>query len=360
MGEPQKKLLVITPTLLGGGSERYVSIIANEVDTTVFDVTVCVLDNTDPFYNITNPAVKLVDLQCKNVRKSLFKLKRLINELKPDIILSTGNHLNLWMALFKNFLTGKAILVARESSIVSISRLKAKMSPLYNYLLKKFYKRADFIICQSEYMQRDLVNNYGIKKEKTIVLHNPVLPVVNEIMEPGTDKKNIQLITVARLSQVKGIDRLLRSVSKLSFPFTYTIIGDGELKDELQQQAKEQKLTNIVFAGSQKNPFNYIQTPSLFLNGSYYEGFPNVVLEAGACGIPVVAFDAPGGIGEILIPGKNGLLVKDNDEQAFSLAIEQALDISFNRKEIQVHTLEKFSASKHLQQLQQLLLSFFN
>ena len=75
--QQKKKLLIITPTLLGGGSERYVSIISNHIDTGIFDVTVCVLDNSDPFYNITNPGVKLVDLQCPNVRKSLFKLKRL-------------------------------------------------------------------------------------------------------------------------------------------------------------------------------------------------------------------------------------------------------------------------------------------
>ena len=353
----KKKLLIISPTLLGGGTERYVSIIANEIDTKLFDVTVCVLDNRDPFYQITNPGVQLVDLCCSNVRKSLFKLKKFITELKPDIILSTSNHLNLWMSMFKRFLAGSAVLVARESSIVSISRHRAKMSPLYNFFLKMFYKRSDFIICQSVYMQEDLIKNYGIKKERTIVLHNPVLPVKSTIDKPAAGDAVVQLITVARLSEVKGIDRVLRAVSRLSFPYVYTIIGEGELRETLEGQVKKQQLSSVVFAGSQKKPFEYIKRPSLFLNGSYYEGFPNVVLEAGSFGIPVVAFNSPGGISEIIVNEKNGLLVRDNDEQAFAEAIEKAMRLSFNREEISQDTYKRFSASRHIVQLQQLLLS---
>ena len=339
----RKKILIIVPTLECGGLERNVSIICNNIDTGKYDVTLAVLNNEHPFFTITNPGVKIIDLQIKNVRKSLFAIVRLSRKLNPDIILTTANHLNLYVSIFKWVFPKKMKLVARESSIVSINTEHAPFPALYHWLLRRFYKNTDLIICQSEYMRNDLIRHYHIPESKLRVIYNSVtIPDTN--LNVRGDNEMAELITVARLSAEKGLDRLIRAVSHIKKPYRFTIIGEGSSRAALQELINDLSLQqNVFLAGSREKPFACVQSPSLFLMGSQYEGFPNAMLEALAAGIPVVAFDAPGGIGELLVNKENGLLVDSNDESKFAEAVEAALKFPFNREKIKATTLQRFN-----------------
>ena len=338
------KLLICIPGLQCGGTEKYVSLLCNYINTDQFQVTLVILNNSDQFYPIKNKDISIIDLAVKNVRHSFFKIRRIVQQLQPDIIYSNANHLNLYFAIFKNFFSKRTLLLARESSVVSINSKRARQPLVYNQLVKQFYKRLDGIICQSVYMQEDLISNYNITKEKTILIHNPVeIDTTVSVIA----KQQHKFITVARLSEEKGIERLIRSVAKLFIPFTWYIIGDGNKKSALQSLISELNLQDHIYLlGEKKDPFNGMEDAALFLMGSYYEGFPNALLEAAALGIPSVAFDVPGGVKEIIIDGQNGLLVKDNDEAAFTHAIEKALTINFNRQAIKENTGNNFSPAK--------------
>jgi glycosyltransferase involved in cell wall biosynthesis len=337
------KLLIFIPSLECGGSEKYVSILCNYIDTEKFAVTLAVINNAHPFYQINNASIKVINLKKSRVLYSFLKIRRISKKVKPDIIFTNANHLNLYFAIFKNFLAPKTAIIARESSIVSLNSKRAKWPFIYNALIKYFYKRLHCIICQSQYMQQDLIVNYGIRKAAAVIINNPVEDNEYAIAENSIIEKN-KFITVARLSDEKGIERLIRSVANLSISFRYHIIGDGYKKEQLQNLINNLQLQNKVFLKGQKNnPFEGMEDASLFLMGSYYEGLPNVLLEAGMLGIPVVAFDVPGGIREIITDGQNGLLVKDNDEKAFAVAIERALTINFNKLQIIANTKSKFS-----------------
>ena len=334
------KLLILTPTLECGGSEKYVSLLCNNINTQQFAVTLVVLNNNASFYTINNKDVALIDLKIKHARSSLFKIKSLVKQHKPHIIFSTANHLNIYLAVFRQVFSKKIIFIARESSVVSINSRRAKFPVLYNWLIKTFYRRIDFIICQSRFMQQDLIDIYIIQKKKTTVINNAA---EENILPPAQIQKN-KFITVARLSEEKGIDRLIRSVANLTIPFTYYIIGDGDKKGMLQNLINKLHLQDKVFVMEEKNdPFAGMEDAGFFLMGSHYEGFPNTLLEAGAWGIPVIAFNAPGGISEIIADGENGLLVKNDDEKAFAAAIENAMSINFNRQQIQNNTQKFFS-----------------
>jgi glycosyltransferase involved in cell wall biosynthesis len=350
------KLLIFIPSLECGGSEKYVYILCNNIDTEKFEVTLAVINNTSQFYKIRNQAIRVIDLKAKRVRYSFFKIRNIIKEIEPDIIFSNANHLNLYFAIFKNFIAPKITIIVRESSIVSINSKRAKWPHIYNVLIKCFYKRLHCIICQSQYMQQDLIVNYGIKKTAAVIINNPVEDNESVVVEDIIIKKN-KFITVARLSDEKGIERLIRSLAKLTIPFFYHIIGDGNKKEQLQNLINNLHLQNKVFLEGQKNsPFVDMEDASLFLMGSYYEGLPNVLLEAGMLGIPVVAFDVPGGIREIITDCQNGLLVKDNDEKAFAVAIERALTINFNKLQIMANTKSKFSVHFIIKQTEALFI----
>lgn len=339
------RLMIITPTLECGGSEKFVSMVCEHINTDIFSVCLVVVNNFNPFYKIVNPAVEIIDLKKTRVLFSLPAIKNVVNNFKPDIIFSTANHLNLYLAIFKNQFSQKIKFIAREASIVSINSRQAKMAALYSRLIKKYYRRFDMIICQSAYMQRDLVSHYHILPQKTMIIYNAVEAFLHTTFQPDKNNERVyKFITIARLSDEKGIERLIHVVALLPFPFKYYIIGEGRNKEALQKLIEQFQLSDKVFLVDQKaNPFNGMEDADLFLMGSYYEGFPNAMLEAGAHGIPVVAFNAPGGIEEIISDSENGLLVQDHDIIAFSAAINKALAGNFDRHRIIELTKKRFS-----------------
>lgn len=353
------RLLIITPTLECGGSEKFVSLLCNHINTDVFSICLVVVNNTRPFYEIKNAAIEVVDLKKSRILFSLSAIKKAVEDFKPDIIFSTANHLNLYLAIFKNKFDSKIKFVAREASIVSITSKQTKMPVLYGLLIKKYYNRFDCIICQSHYMQQDLKSRYLIPATKTVVVHNAteefpvntIKPIKHEAAQAN------KFITVARLSQEKGIERLIKAVALLSIPFKYYVIGEGNKRSELQKLIDELQLNGKVFLlGQKEDPFNGMADAKLFLMGSYYEGFPNVLLEGGARGIPVVAFNAPGGINEIIKEGENGLLVNDTDSIAFASAINRAVAINFDRDKIIEMTRKRFSITYMMEAVENIFL----
>lgn len=352
------KLLILTPTLQCGGSEKFVSLFCNHINTHVFSVCLVVVNNTRAFYTITNPDIEIIDLKKERVLFSLPAIKTVVKKYKPAIIFSTANHLNIYLAIFRDQFSAGIKFIARESSIVSINSQRTAMPRLYNRLLKKYYRRFDHIICQSAYMQQDLCKNYHVHESKTSVIHNATAANSNgisaTIVDPG---KLHKFITVGRLSEEKGIERLVHIVGLLTMPFQYFIIGDGNKKNELQQLINELQLQDKIFLlGEKTDPFIGMEDADLFLMGSYYEGFPNVLAEAGALGIPAIAFRVPGGIVEIIEDGENGLLVDDNDLLGYATAIKNGLLANFNRQKIIETTQKRFSIEVMMAKLEKLLL----
>ena len=344
------KLLIVVPTLECGGLERNVTIICNNIDTSKYDVTLAVLNNANQFFKITNPAVNVIDLKINNVRMSLFAILKLSKKIRPAIILTTANHLNLFLAIFKWMFPKHVKIVARESSIVSVNTQRTWNPKLYHWLLRVFYKKTDLIVCQSEYMRNDLLKNYNVPEKRMQIIYNSVTsPEI--VSDEGIKVPYAKLITVARLSTEKGLCRLIKAVSLLKIPYRFTIIGEGNMRSVLQDLITKLSLEkNVFLTGSCVQPFTKVPDPDLFLMGSYYEGFPNAMLEAIAAGIPTVAFNAPGGIAELLVNNENGILVEESDESEFAAAIEKALNYPFDKKKIQESTLQRFNVNAVMEQ----------
>lgn len=351
------RVLIITPSLQCGGSEKMSSLICNHLDEEKFIICLLVVDNADPFYTISNPAVEIIDLQKKRVLFALGGIRRVVKQFGPDIIFTTANHINLYLAIFRNRFNRRIIFIAREASVVSINSRQAKMPALYSRLIRMFYKRFDHIICQSAYMQQDLVAHYQIDIEKTYVINNAVQAQELKYHKDQLPGRVYKFITVARLSAEKGIERLVHAAGLLSIPFTYHIVGDGPKRKELERLIADLHLQDKIFLhGKRKEPFAGMEDADLLLMGSYYEGFPNVLLEAGALGIPAIAFDVPGGIDEIIKPGVNGILVEDNDLIAFASAINRKQFEEFDRQAIIDNTNTRFELNAVITQYEELFL----
>lgn len=351
--------MIITPSLHCGGSEKFVAMVCNNLNTQAYAVCLLVINNANPFYKILNPDIEIIDLKKSRALFSLGAIKSAVKKFNPDILFSTANHVNLYLAIFRNHFKRSIKLIAREASVVSINSQQAKMPLLYSWLIKKYYNRFDLIICQSAYMQQDLIEHYNVDDKKTIIIYNAVQKSSKRSFQPDKQTPNrvYKFITVAGLRQEKGIERLIHAAGLLSIPFRYYIIGEGNKRKELEKLIVELGLQKAVFLpGEKENPFDGMEDADLFLMGSYYEGFPNALLEAGALGIPVIAFDVPGGIAEIITEGENGLLIEDNDIIAFSSAINRAGFENLNRDAIIESTNKRFAVDRLITQLDDLFL----
>jgi glycosyltransferase involved in cell wall biosynthesis len=173
---------------------------------------------------------------------------------------------------------------------------------------RKFCKRLDIIICQSSYMRDDLNANFAIPIDKLAVINNPieaerVLQMASYPAEGryGKDRNAIHLLAVGRLVAEKGFDLLIEAIALAGLKqLRVLVLGDGPLHKNLEAYAWSKGVQQqIRFAGFQKNPYAFMSRADALVLCSRYEGFPNVILEALACGTHVIATPAPGGIHEI-------------------------------------------------------------
>jgi len=315
MSNPRHHILFLIPSLRGGGAERVIVTLLRHLDRSRFRLTLAVVDLRDAVYRDDLPQdVELIDLGCTRVRYALPRIATLIWKRRPDVVFSTLGHLNLALAIIRPLLPNRIRYIARETSIVSETLRGYSLSGLWRLAYRQFYCRFDTVVCQSRYMRDDLVGNFAFPSIKAVVIHNPVdtdrirrLAAENVLTGMMPDGKNyaipvIHLVAVGRMVPVKGFELLIEALALCRDPrLRLTLLGEGPLRKELETLAASRGVAGQVrFAGFQKNPYPFFAQADAFVLSSRFEGFPNVVLEALACGIPVIAAPAPGGVREIL------------------------------------------------------------
>ena len=349
----KKKIMFIVPSMRAGGAERVMSILLNHLSRTKYDIILVLLKKEGKYLDDLPNDIIVIDLNVSGARFAVFKINNMIKRFKPDIAFSTLGYLNLLISIIRPFLSKKTKFIARETSIVSISNKNKKYPKLFDYLYKTFYNNFDLIICQSEYMRKDLINNYKTKKEKMVVINNPVrIEYINSISKESSgllfDKNKINLLAASRINHTKGYDLLILAVAKLDQNFHLTIVAEGEEEEEGKLKALVSTLNineRVTFAGFQANPFKYMKQSDIYILSSRYEGLPNVVLEANACGTPVVAFNCPGGTGEIIENGINGFLCECEDVDDLVEKINQASMHRFDKNEIKSLTKNRYDVN---------------
>lgn len=315
----------IIPSLRAGGAERVMSFISSNLNKERFNSTLLVIGGeSDKAYEITD--IRVIFLNKVKVRFAFFKIFKYLLTERNDIIVSSIGHLNTMMAIFAIFFR-KINFVARETVVKGSNRPKKNKFLKLDWLKKHTIK---IIICQSNDMMNDLIINYGFKKEKIIVLNNPITNDFKTKVNASNFKTKdvINFITVGRLAKPKGHERILQSLSKLNFSFHYTFIGSGPEEANIfkliSKLKLENKTTHIPFT---KEVPKYLETNDIYLQGSYVEGFPNALLESCAIGTPVVVYKAPGGINEIVENDINGYIA--NNDSEFVDAINKMIDIGY-------------------------------
>ncbi len=189
---------------------------------------------------------------------------------------------------------------------------------------KKAYSKFNEVICVSQTVKEGIEKKYNVKNAR--VLYNPInrekiLKLSKEKIDDINLSNKFKLISVGRLSEQKGYDRLLRVFKKLKndvIDIELILVGNGDKYNELNKYIVENKLEkDVTLLGFKENPYKYVRASDLFVCSSISEGFSLVIGEAMAVGVPVVSVDCPGP-NEILDYGKYGKLVNNSEEDLYN------------------------------------------
>lgn len=339
----KKSIYFLLPGLTFGGAERVISILANEIDRTKFEPTL-VLFNKEGFpVEQLKSDVTVIDLKINRIRFAVFKVLEIIFKNKPDIVFGGWGEVSVLLAPFIK-LFPKTKFIARETNVVSEHVTRKEILFFY-----RFYNNFHQIIAQSDDMKIDLIKNFRISENRIVKINNPVdFDLINRMknekinVDYNTSYKNI--LAIGNLSPRKGFDLLLNVMNELRDQnIRLTILGDGAYKDELIQQKEKLNLENVFFLGKVPNPFVYLKDADLFILSSRYEGFPNVLLEAGACGTYSLANNCPGGINEIIQDKINGEIYPITDTKGFAEQLKTILTKEYSSKEITNSIYSRFS-----------------
>ena len=358
MTDSQKiSILFILPDLETGGAERIVTTIANNLPREKFIPKILLLRKEGGYLDILKDDVEIIDIKTPRIRHSLKSILMEIKKRKPDIVFCGFGEINAYLSLFIKIFP-KTKFIARETNVVSKHVTRKEIRFFY-----QFYNNYHKIIAQSDDMKQDLIENLKIRPDKITKINNPVdFEFICQQLEISvrpesfkSDFKNV--VAIGNLSSRKGFDNLLRVFSYLKNErVVLHIIGDGRDKTLLMQLKDELELPNVIFHGQQKNPYQFLKFADLFVLSSRYEGFPNVLLEAGACGTFALANDCPGGINEIIQPKINGEICRIENHQLFAERILAALNSTQDGEAIKNSIKSRFAKDLILKQYEQLFL----
>ena len=340
----KKSILFILPDLNAGGAERIVTTIANHLPREKFSPSILLLRKEGLYLDFLQNDVEIIDIKTPRIRHALKPILKQIRKRKPDIVFSGYGEVNAYLSLFIK-LFPKTKFIARETNVVSQHVTRREILFFY-----KFYNNYNKIICQSDDMMNDLVENFKIKKDKLIKINNPVdFSFIEEKLENATKPESYRegyknIVAIGNLSSRKGFDNLLKVFEKLKKHNVFLhILGDGRDKELLHQMKDNLELENVIFHGVQKNPYPFLKFADLFVLSSRYEGFPNVLLEAGACGTYALANNCKGGINEIIQPKINGEISDIENHEVFAAKIVEILEQIHDSEAIKNSIQSRFS-----------------
>jgi glycosyltransferase involved in cell wall biosynthesis len=332
------KLALYLPSLRGGGAERAMVTKANGFADRGLHVDLVLATANGPYLDEVGFRVRIVDMGTKRVASTLPGLIRYLRCERPDAMLSALDHANVIALLARDLARVHTRMVVTVRTTVS-SFVKQGRPSRQRYvllLMKLLYNRADAIVAVSSGVADDLALVLGLPRSRVRVVYNPVVtPALRDLASASVEhpwlvpEKLPLIIAVGRLTAAKDYPTLLKAFAKVrdKRDCRLIILGEGELRESLESLVDELGISESVqFPGFVDNPFAWMARASLFVLSSAWEGLPNVLIQAMACGLPVVSTDCPSGPYEILEGGKWGTLVPVGDVNALAAAIIKQID----------------------------------
>lgn len=323
---------MLITSLAGGGAERVASELSIHLGPQI-QRQIVTLTNSVSYPSNTPPLSLNFNFRSPKMLSFLWVLffgtmryRRLLNDHKPDIsmsFLTLDNFINILANLGKK--QSKTILQVHVALSMKFQHSIPDM--IARHLITILYNRADMIIAVSEGVKQELVQEFHINPDIVKVIYNPNdITKIESLATESVDNEwfngmNPIIINIGRLTEAKGQWHLIRAFAKVrkSVECRLVIAGVGNLKPDLDKLVDELDLNDdIKFLGWVDNPYKYISKSSLFVSSSLWEALPYSLVEALACGCPIISTDCKYGPREILGDGRYGLLIPEMDNILYS------------------------------------------
>jgi len=332
---------LIIYSLTSGGAERVISNMANYWGAKGWEINLLTFDDDKkkPFYDLDSQISHIplgIAGQSPNpiigIWNNLTRIQPLrtaIIRSKPNVVISFLHQTNEIVLLATRWLNVPVVVSERNDPASETT------GKVWVKLRQWTYPFADRIVVQT----KRAGDYFSSKLQKRIcVIPNPVLlpPYETELSDKLLGERS--LIAMGRLVPQKGFDLLLEALAKLKdrYPeWTLTILGEGELRPQLESLRNELGLDDRVhLLGRVTNPHKFLKQGDIFIMSSRFEGFPNALCEAMACGLPIISTDCPNGPREIIRDGVDGILVPNEDVSALAAAMERLMSDEKERQRL--------------------------
>lgn len=334
---PAGRLALFIPSLNGGGAERVMVSLANGLASRNLDVDLVLAREAGVYLNDVSRQVRIVGLDANRALGAMWPLARYLRSERPATLVSAMNYVNV-IAHWARRLSGASTRVVFTEH-ANLSQLLAASQPLMAWSLPKLmrpaYARAHSIIAVSDGVADDLAHTLRIDRSLVHTRHNPIetAALAAKAREPldhpwFAPEEPPVIIAAGRLSPEKDFPTLIRAFSLLRRrrPARLAILGEGGQRAELQAQIDAlEHGRDVLLAGFQTNPYAWMGRAAVFVLSSRWEGFGNVLVEAMACGTPVVSTACPSGPEEILEGGRWGRLAAVGDADGLAEAMDRTL-----------------------------------
>jgi glycosyltransferase involved in cell wall biosynthesis len=222
---------------------------------------------------------------------------------------------------------------------------------IVKFLRRLLYKRASAVVVLTPGIA-DWARSF-VRSEAVHVIPNPVSHHFSTNGGREPKREGHRVIAIGRLEAQKGFDMLLKAFAQSAQQhpgWTLKIIGDGSRREQLQALAAALQIGDrVIWERAVKEPEKELNRSDLFVLSSRYEGLPLVLLEAMACGLPVVSFDCPSGPREVINDGEDGILVPPNEIEALAGSMSRLMSSEDERKRLgerAAHVVERFGLAK--------------
>ncbi len=352
-------LLITTYHLDHGGVEEVILTYAKLLDKDRYSITVGCLHKGTLSNEIDKiPGVRLVFIDTKSRIKRFFRFAMLAREVRADIV---HNH-SCWYGLFAGSLCGAYKVETVHNMYFWFSAIEKLNYSVYLLL-------ANRIIAVSNYVRKFTLDFFSfIDPKKIVVVYNGIHYELFKDSKPDEqirsqlkiEKETIVVGFVGRLTFQKGITYLLDAASIIETKnraVKFLIVGEGELREELEAKVKSMRLGNIIFVGFQREIIKYLSIMDIFVLPSLFEGLPMSVLEAMACKKPVVATNISG-TAEVVVDNQTGFLVEPKNVEQLTDRLMRLIANSSIRQQMgelgMQRVIQQFSAQRMINKTEEI------
>lgn len=343
MTDKKKRLLCFTSSLDGGGAEKHLLRFITALDKTVFEPSLALTRTGGAFEHLLPETVPLYPLSTGKYKSSTIRmvraikpLRQLIKETRPDILYSVMDYANVVALAAVQGLDYSPVMVLSVQNTPSqaYGRSGNHLGHFFLKVMRFMYPHADGIIALSQGVASDLLHFTPSISGQLQVIYNAgvdaeLLQSLEEPIEEELPLNAPLIVACGSLTEQKGFGYLLEAFASVRqvLPACLWIVGEGSKRVDLEQKIKQLNLLDSVrLLGFKSNPYKYMAAAQVFVLSSLWEGFGNVVVEAMACGTPVIATDCPHGPSEIIINRETGLLAPPADSAILAQTIIRLLN----------------------------------